>query len=158
MRRLLGGQKEAWLAAVLSLALFFSWGDIRFYFDDYTINGDYGGLNTEVAQRSSDYLLDLNPDWQVFFFGFPRMGISTQGGFPSVSFLAPEADSVDVIEPLTSPSELPNLQLPATFIFLPERFAEMNVIRNAFPNGTEKRFPGRFNRLLFVAYEVPDQN
>ncbi len=154
LRRLLGGRKEAWLAAVLSLVLFFSWGDIRFYFGDYTLNGDYGGLNTEVAQRSSDYLLDLDPDWQVFFFGFPRMGISSQGGFPSVSFLVPEADSVDVIDTLTDPSELPNLQLPATFIFLPERFAEMNVIRDAFPNGTEKRFPGRFNRILFVAYEV----
>ena len=82
-------------------------------------------------------------------FFYRRVGIGFVAAFFSI-----ENPNILVIDTLTDTSGLPNLQLPATFIFLPERFAEMNVIRDAFPNGTEKRFPGRFNRILFVAYEV----
>jgi ubiquinone/menaquinone biosynthesis C-methylase UbiE len=156
LRELLGGRPAVWLGGVTLLALLFVWGDLDFYFGEYTRTGDYGGLNTEVAQRASDYLNDLGPDWQVFFFGFPRMGISAEGGFPTVPFLAPDVHSVDVIETLEDPSLLPDMRLPAVFIFLPEpeRAYEMKVVRDRFPNGVEKRFPGRYDRLLFVSYEV----
>jgi hypothetical protein len=84
------------------------------------------------------------------------MGISADGGFPTVPFLAPGADSVDVVEPLVDPSFLPDFRLPATFIFLPERAYEMKAVRDRFPGGVEKHFPGRYDRLLFVAYEVDE--
>ena len=155
LRRLLGGQKEVWLAGVLSLAVLFSFNDLRFYFYDYTPRSDLGGLNTEVAQRVSEYLVDLEPEWRVYFFGFPRMGIGREHGFPSIRFLAPEVDAYDVTEGMTDPSQLPDLRFPAVFIFLPERAYELNVVRDAFPGGTEKRFPGRFERILFVSLEVP---
>jgi hypothetical protein len=154
LRRLLGGRKEVWIGAAALLVLWFSWGDVRFYFGDYTLTGDFGGRDTEVAQRVSDYLLDLGPERQVYFFGFPRMGIQSHGGFPTVSFLAPDASTVDIVDALTDVSELPGLRLPAVFVFLPERSSEMDVVRVAFPSGTEKRFPGRYERLLFVSYEV----
>jgi SAM-dependent methyltransferase len=154
LRELLGGRPAAWLGGVTLLALLFVWGDLDFYFGEYTLEGDYGGLNTEVAQRVSDYLNDLGPDWHAFFFGFPRMGISAEGGFPTVPFLAPDVDSVDVIEPLVDPHLPPDMRLPAVFVYLPERAVEMKAVRDLFPNGVEKHFPGRYERLLFVAYEV----
>jgi SAM-dependent methyltransferase/4-amino-4-deoxy-L-arabinose transferase-like glycosyltransferase len=154
LRALLGGRQAMWLGSVTLLALLFVWGDLRFYFGEYTREGDYGGLNTEVAQRASDYLRDLGPEWRVFFFGFPRMGISAEGGFPTVPFLAPDVDSVDVMETLEDPYLLPGFRLPATFLFLPERAYEIKAVRERFPNGVEKHFPGRYDRLLFVAYEV----
>lgn len=155
LRRLLGGRREVWLGGVLLLTLWMVWGDLSFYFGNYTPNGDYGGLNTEVAHRVADYLGDLEPGCQVYFFGHPRMNISPQWGFPSVHFLAPEVDSVDVLEPLSAISELPNLQPPAVFIFLPERAHEMGMVRAVFPAGTEKHFPGRHGRILFISYQAP---
>ena len=155
IRSLLGGRRDVWLAGVLSVAVLFSFNDLRFYFYDYTPRSDLGGLNTEVAQRASEYLVDLGPEWQIYFFGFPRMGIGREHGFPSVSFLAPDIDAYDVTEGMTDPSQLPDLQFPAVFVFLPERAYELNVVRDAFPSGTEKRFPGRYERILFVSLEVP---
>jgi len=108
-----------------------------------------------VAHRAAEYLRDLGPDWNTFFFGLPRMGISPQGGFASVPFLVPDANAVDVVEPLNSVSDLSDLEPPTVFIFLPERAMELQLVRAAFPHGTEKHFPGRYDRMLFVAYEVP---
>ncbi len=154
LRHLLGGRREVWLGVALILALLFSFSDLGFYFSDYSPRSDLGGVNTEVAQRVSEYLVDLGPDWRVYFFGSPRMGISREHGFPSVAFLAPDADSYDVTEPMSDFAHLPDLQFPATFIFLPERAFELNMVREAFPGCTEKHFPGRSERILFVALEV----
>ncbi len=160
VRELLGGRQAVWMGGIALLALVFVWRDLDFYFGEYTPTGDYGGLNTEVAQRVSDYLNDLGPEWRVFFFGFPRMGISAQRGFPTVPFLAPDVDTVDVIEPLEDPSLLPAMRLPAVFIFLPEpeHAYYLGVVREHLPHGVEKHFPGRYNRLLFVSYEVDSQD
>ncbi len=155
LRSLLGGRREAWLGASLLVAVWFSYGDLAYYFGDYTSNGDYGGLNTEVAHRVSDYLLNLGSEWRVFFFGPPRMGISRQGGFPSVPFLVPDSDTVDVREPLGDAAQLGAFERPVVCIFLPERAQEMAVIQSTYPGGTEKHFPGRFDRMLFLAYELP---
>jgi 4-amino-4-deoxy-L-arabinose transferase-like glycosyltransferase len=155
LRRLLGGREEVWLGGVLLLGLWIARGDVSFYFADYTPHGDYGGLNTEVADRAADYLLDLGSEWQAYFYGPPRMGIERLRGFPTVSYLVPETDPVDVWEPVTDTSQLPDVRRPAVFMFLPERAGELEVIRRVFPGGTEKHFPGRFDRMLFLAYEVP---
>jgi 4-amino-4-deoxy-L-arabinose transferase-like glycosyltransferase len=153
--RLLGGSMRVWIGGALCLATLFSFNDLRFYFSDYTPRSDLGGVNTEVAQRVSEYLNDLGPEWRVYFYGSPRMGIGREHGFPSVAFLAPDANPYDVMETMTDLSHLPDLRFPATFIFLPERAFELNVVREAFPGGTEKHFPGRLERILFVALEVP---
>jgi hypothetical protein len=154
LRHLLGGRQRTWMAGVLVVALLFNWGDVSFYFGQYARNGDFGGLNTEVAQRVADYLADLGSDWQALFFGPPRMGISDEGGFPTVRFLVPEVQRQDVPVPITHLGDLPGMQSPVVFLFLPERMPELQVIRGALPGGVEKIFPGRFDRLLFVAYEV----
>jgi 4-amino-4-deoxy-L-arabinose transferase-like glycosyltransferase/SAM-dependent methyltransferase len=154
LRNLLGGRQQVWAGGLLVVALWIAQGDARFYLVDYTRNADFGGLNTEVANRVADYLNDLGAEWEAFFFGPPRMGISKQGGFPSTPFLAPEVQTLDVWDPLQAISDLPPIRMPAVFIFLPERAGEMVVLKDAYPDGIEKHFPGRYGRILFMAYEV----
>lgn len=154
LRQLLGGRREVWWGLAGLMALWFAAGDVDFYFRDYTPNKDFGGENTEVAHRVSEYLNDLGPGWQVYFFGVPRMGIARETGFPTVGYLAPQVSSVDVAEPLVEVTELAGLQPPVVFIYLPERAGEMGLIRSIWPDGVEKRFPGRYERMLFIAYEV----
>ena len=156
MQRLLGGRRVAWTAGVLLVALWFAGGDLSFYFGEYTPNNDFGGINTEIASRISDYLLDLGPEWRTYFMGPPRMGISDQNGFPTVPFLAPDVQRWDIHEPLTVLDQLPDLHAPAVFLFLPERASELETIKVRCPEGTEKVFPGRFDRILFVSYELLD--
>lgn len=153
-QELLGGRREVWTAGLLLAVLLISWGDVSFYFNEYTPTSDFGGLNTEVAQRVSDYLTDLGPGWEAYFFGLPRMGIGERGGFPTVSFLVSQVRRIDIDEQLADPGDLAGLHLPAVFIFLPERAAELQMIEDAFPGGQEKLFPGRFERVLFISYEV----
>jgi 4-amino-4-deoxy-L-arabinose transferase-like glycosyltransferase/SAM-dependent methyltransferase len=154
LRHLLGGRQQIWAGALLGVALWVAQGDVRFYLVDYASSADFGGLNTEVANRAADYLNDLGPEWEAFFFGPPRMGISKQGGFPSTPFLAPEVQTLDVWDPLGAISDLPPVRMPSVFIFLPERAGEMAVVKEAYPAGIEKHFPGRYGRILFLAYEV----
>lgn len=154
LRPIVGGRQEVWLGGLVALGVWMAWGDVSFYFREYTPTTDYGGVNTEVAQRTADYLLDLGPGWRAYFFGAPWMAIEPEGGFPSVAFLAPEADTADVPEAFSDVFELPDLRLPAVFIFLPNRAAEMEIVRGEYPGGIEKHFPGRFGRMLFTAYEV----
>ncbi len=155
LRSLLGGRPEVWAAGMTLITFWFVGGDVRFYFATYTPHGDYGGWNTEVAHRTADYLNDLGPEWSVYFYGPPRMGIAPQGGFPSVPFLVPHVSAVDVWEPLADPDVVPAGPRPTVYLFLPERAVELDVVRGAFPGGTEKHFPGRGGRMLFIAYEVP---
>jgi hypothetical protein len=154
LRGLLGGRQQIWFGGLLVVAVWIAQGDARFYLDDYAETADFGGINTEVAHRAADYLNDLGPEWQTFFFGPPRMGISKQGGFPSTSFLAPDVQILDVWDPLTEMSNLPPITTPAVFIFLPKRVDEMATVMEAYPRGTEKHFTGRYGRILFVAYQV----
>jgi 4-amino-4-deoxy-L-arabinose transferase-like glycosyltransferase/SAM-dependent methyltransferase len=154
LRTLLGGRQQIWAGGLLVVALWIAQGDARFYLVDYTSNADFGGLNTEVANRVADYLNDLGSDWEAFFFGPPRMGISKQGGFPSTPFLAPDVQTLDVWDPLQAISGLPPVRMPAVFIFLPERAGEIGAVKEAYPAGIEKHFPGRYGRILFLAYEV----
>ena len=154
LRDLLGGRQQVWAGGLLIVALWIAQGDARFYLVDYAATGDFGGLNTEVANRAADYLNDLGPEWEAFFLGPPRMGISKHGGFPSTPYLAPDARTLDVWEPLDEMSDLPAIQLPAVFIFLPERAHEMAAVKEAYPAGIERHFPGRYGRTLFLAYEV----
>jgi hypothetical protein len=154
LRRLMGGAERIWLGGLLVVALWMSQGDARFYLYEYTATADFGGLNTEVANRVADYLNSLGAESEAFFLGPPRMGISRQGGFPAVAFLAPAAQTLDVWEPLKAITDLPPIQPPVVFLFLPERAPEMAIVKEAYPDGTEKHFPGRYGRILFLAYEV----
>ncbi len=71
---------EAWprarwviLASLSGILLLASWGDLRFYFGNFTANKQFGDLNTETATQVGLYLAEKEPGTQVFFLG-GRMG------------------------------------------------------------------------------------
>ena len=120
------------------------------YFGDHSVNQRFGDNNTETATALGYYLADQEPGLQVFFFGPPRMGYTS---LSTVPYLAPLAVGHDVIEPVASSPEW-DLSGPTEFIFLPERQAELDLVRQRYPDGNQVSVRGNHDVLLFVSYKV----
>lgn len=124
---------------------------VVFYLAIYTPSNRFGDIKTRAAHHLGVWARGLEAGHQVFFFGAPVM---TYRGFPSIAFLAPDADIHDVLEPIESP--LP-IKAASTFVFVPQRLEELDIIAAAHPNGRRWTETDNQGRLLFVAYEiVPD--
>lgn len=134
-------------AAVGVLAIA-AWGDLSFYFGDYTTGGVFGDINTETAQQLAELLAEKDDDTFVYFLG-GRMGFRSHSNVP---YLAPHVDGRDLPEVLTEPV---NLEVPqhTLFVALPERSSELDLIQHTYPGGTISRWEGR-QETLFVAYEI----
>lgn len=140
------------VAAVVLLSL----SSIRGYFVDYTPQRIYGNPNAVVATALGTYARDyLGPEWRIYFFGAPRMYV----GFGSITYLAPEVEGVDIHVPYQAPparSQIP-ADKHALFVFLPERRAELELVRATFPDGTISEMPsplGAEAGSLFTMYFV----
>jgi predicted DNA-binding antitoxin AbrB/MazE fold protein/4-amino-4-deoxy-L-arabinose transferase-like glycosyltransferase len=136
-------------------ALVLSIGSIRWYFVEYTPMRIYGNFSGVVATELATYARDkLGDEARIYFFGPPRMYIR----FGSIPYLAPEVEGVDIEQPLQGPPgrELVLPDKDATFVFLPEREGELNLIRRTFPGGTLDRLlsPIDYSPLAFL-YHVP---
>jgi 4-amino-4-deoxy-L-arabinose transferase-like glycosyltransferase len=155
-----GGEKTAvyrqyLLPALLVVALLLALSDVGYYFGRYRAQPDFADLNTEVADTMAHYLNDLGEEWTAYFHGPPRIYV----GFPNIAFLASShqagynlfdlySDEEVALSPTAS--ETPNL----TFIYLPERLAELEAIQQQFPDGHLRQFDGYYSSPLFYAYEV----
>ena len=116
-------------------------------YDHYVL----GGINTQVATEVAYYLDEQDPTPDVYFFGFPRMGY---GSLSTIAYLVPNVQAEDVLEPLSTPPSW-RLNQPTVFIFLPERVAELDYVRTAYPDGKYREMKQRNGDLLFLSYEVP---
>jgi hypothetical protein len=79
-------------------------------------------------------------------------------GFATLPYLVPDAEVVDIIEPLESPSSItpPPEGKGALFIVLSERLDELQVIRVTFPKGDEIPIFGATEaEVLGMIYRVP---
>jgi len=126
---------------------------LRYYFGPYQDSWTYGSFNAEVATRIGYYLRDLGPEWKEYFFGAPRM----YADFGSTPFIAKGITLFDAREPLIGAPYFVDPNHKAVFIFLPERIGELDLVRQAFPNGvTEEiqRIGHPDGPLLFTAYRV----
>jgi hypothetical protein len=109
-------------------------------------------MNTVVATKVAAYLQDQeNPQQDVYFFGFPRMGYSSHSTIP---YLVPDMIGHDVVEPLTGSPEWP-ISGPAIFVFLPERLQELQHVISTYPDGAYREFFHVDGQLLYATYEVP---
>jgi phage shock protein PspC (stress-responsive transcriptional regulator) len=139
-------------AAIIALsALSLNW-----YFNEYTPMLVYGNDTAVIATGIAHYASDhLGPDWRMYFFGPPRMYIN----FGSIAYLVPDIEGRDIPDPLTAPPPIdfaPN-DKNAAFIFLPERRAELDLVRQTYPNGEGEVIPSpRLNdpNPLFYVYRV----
>ncbi|MCI0394107.1 MAG: glycosyltransferase family 39 protein [Chloroflexi bacterium] len=125
--------------------------DLYYYFFEVYDSYVLGGLNTEVATSVAHYLQEQDPPPTVYFFGFPRMGYYS---FSTIPYLAPEVEGVDVNEPLAGPPGW-SLQGPTIFIFLPERAAELDHVRAAYPGGRSQNISQENGPLLYITYKWP---
>lgn len=128
--------------------------EIRFYFNDYTPKSDFGGVNSRVAQKMADYLQFKSDEYQVFFFGPPRMGYRS---ISSIPFLAPQVEGIDVYEPWGSEENTRPSSEHLIFVFLPEHEDQIQPVQAEFPGGTLTEEIFRGDELLYYLYEVsPD--
>ncbi|MBC7234726.1 MAG: glycosyltransferase family 39 protein [Chloroflexi bacterium] len=146
----LGGQRL--LAGALSAALIalVSYQSLHFYFDVYTAEQMFTDTNTHVADRLGKYLNVLGPEYQAYFFGAPRLYC----GHASIPFQSRGVKCTDVVEPLQGPMPFLDPTHNAVFVLVPERQAELEIVRRSYPNGLLREFRDIKGQLLFVAYEV----
>jgi hypothetical protein len=145
-------QRERLIGAVaIGVAIFMAVDDARFYYIDFTSKQDFSDVNTWVAQVLADDLQDKGSEWQVAFFGQPRMGYRSITTLP---YLAPHITGIDMNHPWGSP-ENPELSSDKLiFVFLPDNEEDMNAVRAAYPGGQliEEYFDNGV--FLYWIYEV----
>lgn len=147
----------AWIVRGVGVGIVIFWAvwNTNFYFNDYTSSNHFGWINVEVTTELGLYLQSQpDPPVYVYFFGAPRLYYR----FGTTQFLAPDADGIDVEEPITATSQLP--QMPyghrPIFVFLPEREDELEIVRQRYPNGELYQVTRLTDDTpLFVSYE-PD--
>lgn len=124
--------------------------DLNFYFLNYSTDKRFGDLNSETAVAIGNAIREYEPGHPVYLLGLPRMGFITHA---SIRYLAPEITRHDVEPTLTAPP-IWELETPTTFIVLPERQAELEMIKQSFPDGYETTKLGKDGEALFVLYEI----
>jgi hypothetical protein len=142
--------------AVIVLLLVFASAlyDIGSYFGTYRQEHHFADRNTEIADQMATYLAGLEGEWVAHFYGPPAMYVS----FPTIPFLAGNFEEginlFNVAEAGTpeSMSDAPN----KSYLFLPERYGEIEQLRAEHPAGSEHIFSGYYADPLFYVYEVRD--
>ena len=143
------------LNALTVLAL--SGTSLSLYFHDYTPQRIYGGPHAMIGTLLSRYVTErLGPDWNIYFFGAPRMYVN----IGTIRYLLPHNVGVDISEPLQAPlgPEVVVLEKEALFVFLPERVGEFEWVQRSFPGGETGMVnsPVQPERILYLYYRVSD--
>ncbi len=122
--------------------------NLRFYFQVYTPRRIYGNPTAEVADVLCDALEGRDEVPPVYFNGAPFM----YWDFGAIAFRLRDVAGQDV-----SVEELPEIDLSggALFVVLAEKMADLDFLRETFPNGVETPFYSEADgRLLFILYEI----
>jgi len=141
-------------ALLVAGVLLFSVMSLKMYFLDFTPQRITGGEHAEISTEIAPIMQRLGPTYRDYFFAAPDM----DSRFPTLPFLVPEADSTDIIDPLTAPP--PPDWLPpgrgGLFVFLPRRIGELSFVQQTFPQGTvqEIRRPSD-EHVIVTLYQVP---
>ncbi len=137
------GQRLALIAALVATGF-----SAFYYLGIYTPSKQFSDPKTQAAHHLGIWARDLAPEHQVYFCGAPHI---TYVSFPSIVFLAPHARIQDVLEPFEQP---PPIKSDTTFIFIPQRLGELEIIAAAYPGGHRWEMLDDRGRFLFTAYEV----
>jgi len=124
-----------------------------YYIGVYVPSGSfYWDRNTVIADRTARLMASLGPGYVTYFFGTTLMPLSAFDA--SVSFLAPEAEWVDVLE--SPPADWGFVQKGrgALFVVIPERERDLPLLRARFPGGEERQVLGRRGEVVFTTYRI----
>jgi 4-amino-4-deoxy-L-arabinose transferase-like glycosyltransferase len=134
--------------------LMFIFISLKTYFIVYTPQRIYGGQNAEMATEIAPILNGWKQDHRFYFVGAPSM----YWGFATLPYLVPNADAVDILQPMTNP--ISSIRLPqnkgAVFIVLPQRMTELDLLMEAFQGGERlELFSPVDSRHMVTLYKVP---
>ena len=134
--------------------LMFAFISLTTYFIVYTPQRIYGGQNAEMATEIAPILNGWKQDHRFYFVGAPSM----YWGFATLPYLVPDADAVDILQPMTNPlsSKLLPQDKGAVFIVLPQRMTELDLLMEAFQGGERlELFSPVDGRHMVTLYKVP---
>jgi hypothetical protein len=136
------------LAIAIAITLF----DVGFYFGTYRQEHQFGDRNTEIADGVAEYLNSLDGQWVAHFYGPPLMYVD----FPTIPFLARDfTEGFNLFNVPEAGSPINGYESTnQSFIFLPERYGEIERLRSTYPLGREKSFSGYYADQLFYVFEV----
>ena len=107
--------------------------------------------NEKSAALISQHIRDYPTGSRIYFFTQPTLSYQESA---LLAFAAPQVRGLDVYPPLTT---APTWQLNApmnSFVFTPERFAELALIRQHYPGGDESRLFKENGDTLLIIYNV----
>ncbi len=105
---------------------------LNWYFEDPNPAAVSSDPNSQIANRLAHEAALHGAGTTVYFSGLPRL---SYGGFANIPYIAPDANGIDVTEPWTASDPKPELTGPTLFAFVPDRLAELDVVRAWFPDG-----------------------
>ncbi len=122
--------------------------NISFYFAVYTPRRVYGNPTAEIATEFSRYAL-AHPleNGMTYFFGAPYL----YWDFGAQAFLLRDQSGVDV-EPGVLPQDV---AAPARFVFVAARYAELEGVRNSYPDGGLTILYNPAGAFLAALYDWP---
>lgn len=125
--------------------------DLNFYFREYAPMASRSDPNTQVATEVARRIATYPAGSQLYFFAAPRMAYR---GFATMQFVAPHVEGIDVLQPLTAAPDWPAGDAVTAFAFTPERAAELEFVRQRFPDGRKAWINMPTGQPLVLLYEV----
>ena len=124
--------------------------NVYLYFWQYTPSRKFGTFRMEQTNAIGHYLRGLGDGpRRAYIVGPPHVFFKY-----IISFIS-DADGMDVSDPVTDPTAFVADDRDAVFVFVPERIAELDVVRRFYPDGRLWTFTDEASDdTLFVAYEV----
>jgi Dolichyl-phosphate-mannose-protein mannosyltransferase len=152
-RMALGVPQRAATLLLIAASIWVAGGGLVQYFIDYTPQQRYAGTRDLTAIAA--YLRGLPRDTQIRFMGAPF----TYYEYGTLRFNAPRVPGSDVLEPLTSVEQVPEIAArdQTIFVALESRIHELELVRTRYPGGRMRTFidPLDPNVALFGVYEAP---
>lgn len=138
-------------ALVVIIILGISADEIRFYMLEYAPHSDFGGDPGMIAQRLANYLQDKTGDYEVLFFGAPKMSYHSISSLP---FLASHIKMTDITETWTSHDRVDTSANNLIFVFLPNHPDDLLQVEKNYPCGKLISETIRDGDILYWLYEV----
>jgi 4-amino-4-deoxy-L-arabinose transferase-like glycosyltransferase len=140
-------------ALLAASALIVSLWSVSFYFNDYTPRRLYAIGLTETTTAIGTHLNALPRGTFAYMVAPPVLYL----GNGTIRFLAHDAPGADILDALTAPDQIPPPPegVPVVFYVLPHRTAELEIIRQRYPDGElttlwSEGEPGRELVLIYM--------
>jgi hypothetical protein len=134
--KILAASQRVWAVGVaIAVAALALW-NVYFYFNIYTPRNSY--TYTPIMTDIGYYLRAQAGKRYAYAFTTPYIYLN----YATIEFIANDPPGMDVLDPLTSITDLPETPggLRPVFIFVPDRLNELEVVKQQYPDGELRKF------------------